>query len=176
MQAQAADASAVLSDALGRQVVLERAQSEQRNKAEIDPTTVFGDLTVEQAAPDLGTTTLPDFFPLPPGTFFDSASIHVLASSSLAHVERLIGDDAQLDARRFRPNILVETDPVRTALLRTAGLRAAWKSAGRSGSSNSSRPAVCDDDPPAGRPQARYADSAHGRPAASQQARGVCRH
>lgn len=111
VQAQAADASVVLSDALGRQVVLERAQSEQRNKAEIDPTTVFGDLTVEQAAPDLGATTLPDFFPLPPGTFFDSASIHVLASSSLAHVERLIGDDAQLDARRFRPNILVETDP-----------------------------------------------------------------
>ena len=110
VQAQAPDASAVLSDALGRQVVLECAQSEQRHKAEIDPTTVFGDVPLEQAAPDLGVTELPDFFPLPPGTFFDSASIHVLASSTLAHVGALIGDDAQLDARRFRPNIVVETD------------------------------------------------------------------
>lgn len=111
IQAQAADVSAVLSAALGRQVVLERAQSEQRNKAEIDPATVFGDVPLEQAIPDLGGKPLPDSFPLPPGTFFDSASIHVLATSTLAHVGTLIGDDAQLDARRFRPNIVVETDP-----------------------------------------------------------------
>ncbi len=111
VQAEAPDASAALSTALGRQVTLERAQSEQRNKAEIDPATVFGDVPLKEAAPEFAAKPLPDFFPLPPGTFFDSASIHVLASGTLAHVATLIGDDAQLDARRFRPNIVVETDP-----------------------------------------------------------------
>jgi uncharacterized protein YcbX len=111
IQAQAPDASAVLSAVLGRQVVLERAQGNQRNRAEIDPSTVFGDVPIEQAAPDFAATPLPDSFPLPPGTFFDSASIHVLASGTLAHMRKLIGDDAQLDPRRFRPNIVVETEP-----------------------------------------------------------------
>jgi hypothetical protein len=111
IQAQAPDASAVLSAVLGRQVVLERAQGEQRNQAEIDPRTVFGDVPIEQAAPDFAATPLPDSFPLPPGTFFDSASIHVLASGTLVHLRKLIGDDAQLDPRRFRPNILIETEP-----------------------------------------------------------------
>ena len=48
IQAQAPDASAMLSAVLGRPVVLERAQSEQPSHAEIDPATVFGDVPVEQ--------------------------------------------------------------------------------------------------------------------------------
>ena len=54
---------------------------------------------------------MPDTFGLPHGTFFDSAIIHVLATGSLEHMRSLIGADAQLDPRRFRPNIVVETDP-----------------------------------------------------------------
>ena len=114
IQAQASDASAVLSAVLGRQVVLERAQADQRNKGEVDPTTVFGDVPIEQVMPKLTKETMPDTFPLPPGTFFDSASIHVLASGTLAHMRALVGEDgtdAQLDPRRFRPNIYVETEP-----------------------------------------------------------------
>jgi uncharacterized protein YcbX len=111
IQAHSADASATLSAVLGRPVVLERAQSEQRSHAEIDPATVFGDLPVEQVLPEHTATTLPDSFALLPGTFFDSGSIHVLASGTLAHLRTLVGEGAQLEPRRFRPNILVETLP-----------------------------------------------------------------
>lgn len=117
ISAQAADAASALSAALGHEVVLERAQPDQKNQAGIDPATVFGDIPADEAAPEFGTKTLPDFFPLPPGTFFDSASIHVLASGTLAHMRKLLGEDSQLggedtqlDPRRFRPNIVVETE------------------------------------------------------------------
>jgi uncharacterized protein len=111
IQAQAPDASALLSAVLGRPVVLERAQSDQPSQAEIDPTTVFGDVPVEQVLPGRTAATMPNAIALPPGTFFDSASVHVLASGTLAHLRTLIGADAQLDPRRFRPNIVVETAP-----------------------------------------------------------------
>jgi uncharacterized protein YcbX len=111
IQAQAPDASAVLSAALGRPVMLDRAQSDQPSHAEIDPATVFGDVPVEQVLPERTAATMPDAIALPPGTFFDSASIHVLASGTLAHLRMLIGAEAQLDPRRFRPNIFVETAP-----------------------------------------------------------------
>ena len=111
IQAQAPDASTVLSAVLGRPVVLARAQSNQPSHAEIDPATVFGDVPVEQVLPARTAATMPDTITLPPGTFFDSASVHVLASGTLAHLRTLIGADAQLDPRRFRPNIVVETAP-----------------------------------------------------------------
>jgi uncharacterized protein YcbX len=111
LQAQAPDASAVLSAVLGRPVRLDRAQSDQPSHAEIDPTTVFGDVPIEQVLPERTAATMPDSFALPPGTFFDSGHLHVLASGTLAHLRTLIGADAQLDPRRFRPNIVVETAP-----------------------------------------------------------------
>jgi uncharacterized protein YcbX len=111
IQAQDPDASAVLSAVLGRPVVLDRAQDAQHSRAEIDPATVFGDVPVEHVKPGFTAATMPDTFALPPGTFFDSASIHLLASGTLAHLRKLTGDDAQLDPRRFRPNIIVETAP-----------------------------------------------------------------
>jgi MOSC domain-containing protein len=122
IQAQDPDASAVLSTALGRTVVLERVQSNQHSRAEIDPARVFGDVPVEDVIPGQTAATLPDSFPLPSGTFFDSASIHVLASGTLAHLRTLIGDDAQLDPRRFRPNIVVETAPGEEGFLEDAWL------------------------------------------------------
>jgi uncharacterized protein len=109
IQAQAPDTSAVLSAVLGRPVVLERAQSDQPSHAEIDPTTVFGDVPVENVLPGRTAAMMPDAFALPSGTFFDSASIHIVASGTLAHLHTLIGADAQVDPRRFRPNMVVET-------------------------------------------------------------------
>ena len=111
IQAEAPDASAMLSAVLGRPVMLQRAESDQPSHAEIDPATVFGDVPVEQVLPERTAATMPDSFALPPGTFFDSGSIHVLASGTLARLRTLIGADAKLDPRRFRPNILVETEP-----------------------------------------------------------------
>jgi hypothetical protein len=109
IQAQAPDTSAVLSAVLGRPVMLERAQSDQPSHAEIDPTTVFGDVPVENVLPGRTAAMMPDAFALPSGTFFDSASIHIVASGTLAHLHTLIGADAQVDPRRFRPNMVVET-------------------------------------------------------------------
>jgi uncharacterized protein YcbX len=111
IQAQDPDASAVLSAVLERQIVLERAQPDQHHRAAIDPATVFGDVPVESLKPGYTAATLPDSFALPPGTFFDAASLHVLASGTLAHLRTLMDGDAQLDPRRFRPNIVVETAP-----------------------------------------------------------------
>jgi MOSC domain-containing protein len=104
-------ASDMISGYLGRQVKLEVARSDEHSRAEIDPATVFGDVGVANVNPEFTEATLPDTFGLPHGTFFDSAMIHLLTTGSLDHMRSLIGADAQLDPRRFRPNIVVETDP-----------------------------------------------------------------
>jgi len=111
LQPQDPSASAVLSAVLGCPVMLERAQPDQHHRAEIDPATVFGDVPVETLKPGYTAATLPDSFALPPGTFFDAACIHLVASGTLAHLRTLMSGDAQVDARRFRPNIVVETRP-----------------------------------------------------------------
>ncbi|HEY7489624.1 MAG TPA: MOSC domain-containing protein, partial [Candidatus Tectomicrobia bacterium] len=110
ISAQDPDASAVLSSVLGREVILDCAQPNQHTRAEIDPLTVFGDVGVENVKPGMTVATMPDSFALPRGTFFDAAMIHVLASGTLSYMRRLIGADTQLDPRRLRPNIVVETD------------------------------------------------------------------
>ncbi len=104
-------ASDVISSYLGRPVKLEHARPDEHSRAEIDPATVFGDIGVANVTPGFTEATLPDSFGLPHGTFFDSAMIHVLATGTLEYMRSLIGPDAQLDPRRFRPNIVVETDP-----------------------------------------------------------------
>jgi uncharacterized protein YcbX len=43
-----------------------------------------------------------------PGTFFDYASIHLIATCTLEHLRRLYPQGAN-DVRRFRPNFVVET-------------------------------------------------------------------
>ena len=117
MQAEDPDASAVLSTVVGCPLRLERAQANQHHRAAIDPATVFGDVPVETLKPGYTAATLPDSFALPPGTFFDAASIHVLASGTLAHLRRLIGEETPVDVRRFRPNVVVDTDPGLTGFL-----------------------------------------------------------
>jgi uncharacterized protein len=99
------DASDTISRYLGRTVKLERARADEHSRAEIDPATVFGDVGVANVNPAFSEATLPDSFGLPHGTFFDSAMIHVLATGTLEHMRSLIGADAQLDPRRFRPNM-----------------------------------------------------------------------
>jgi uncharacterized protein len=103
------DASARLSEVLGRPVRLEQAKADERSRGEIDPRTIFADVPVEQIVPGLTIDTMPDTFGLMRGAFFDSAPIHVLASGSLEHMKRLCGGSSMLDPRRFRPNIFVDT-------------------------------------------------------------------
>ncbi len=45
---------------------------------------------------------------MPPGTFFDCASVHVLTTATLRRFKELY-PDGRWDVARFRPNILVET-------------------------------------------------------------------
>jgi len=103
------DASALLSSVLGRDVIIERAQPKQHTRAGIDPGSIFGDVPIENVMSQLNLASMPDSFSLLNGTFFDSATIHVLATGTLAHMRSLVGEGAQLDARRFRPNIVVDT-------------------------------------------------------------------
>ncbi len=109
LHAADADAAAILSAVLGREVAIERAMASQHTRAGIDPGTIFGDVPIENVMPQLTVATMPDSFSLVNGTFFDSATMHVLATGTLAHMRSLVGDGAQLDARRFRPNIVVDT-------------------------------------------------------------------
>jgi uncharacterized protein YcbX len=104
-------AAEVLSAALGREIALVRALADEHSRGEINPQTIFGDVGVEKVMPPFTEATMPDSFGLHRGTFFDSATIHVLTTGSIAHMRSLVGSGAQIDARRFRPNILVETDP-----------------------------------------------------------------
>ncbi len=104
-----ADASERLSRAMGRPVRIERAKDDERSRGEIDPQTIFADVPVEQVFPGLTSQTMPDSFGLMRGAFFDSAPVHVLSSASLEQLQRLCGGDSVLDARRFRPNIFVDT-------------------------------------------------------------------
>jgi uncharacterized protein YcbX len=103
------DVSAKISAILGRPIKLERARPDEHSRGEIDPKTVFGDVGVERLMPQFTEATLPDTFGLPYGSFFDSSAIHILATGTLTHLRSLIGDDAQADARRFRPNIVIDT-------------------------------------------------------------------
>ncbi|MBV8452286.1 MAG: MOSC domain-containing protein [Deltaproteobacteria bacterium] len=104
-------ATDVISSYLGRPLKLEHTRPDEHSRAEIDPLTVFGDVGVANVTGEFTEATLPDTFGRPHGTFFDSAMIHVLATGSLEHMRSLIGPDSRLDPRRFRPNIVVETDP-----------------------------------------------------------------
>ncbi len=104
-----AETAGELSSFLGREVAVERARPKQHTRAGIDPDTIFADVPIEQVMPGLTRATMPPSFSLLNGGFFDSAEIHLLATGTLAHVAAAIGPDALLDARRFRPNIVVDT-------------------------------------------------------------------
>jgi hypothetical protein len=104
-------ATAALAEFLQREVKLARIEPAQKRRAGIDPATIFSEVGVSRIFPDLDEKTMPPEFNLLRGTFFDSARIHVLATGTLAHLYGLIGAGAKLDARRFRPNIVVETRP-----------------------------------------------------------------
>src|SRR4030095_323420 len=55
-------------------------------------------------------------FTSPPGTYFDAYPIHLLTTASLEVMSRL-NPNASWDARRFRPNFLIETVPTIKSLI-----------------------------------------------------------
>ena len=103
------DASAIISDSLGHSVRLEN-QPASDEKTGIDRATVFGDVPVSTMKAEWTPESMPDYFQLMTGTFFEIGAVYLLASGSVDHLRKLQGGTAQIDQRRFRPNIYIETD------------------------------------------------------------------
>ncbi|MGH7865855.1 MAG: MOSC domain-containing protein [Candidatus Binataceae bacterium] len=108
LHAEDANASDLISEAMNRKFRLERANSAAAELAGIDPKTVFGEVEVGKIFPGLTSETMPDHFALWRGTFFDTATMHVIATGTLAHLRKL-APGSDFDPRRFRANIVVDT-------------------------------------------------------------------
>jgi hypothetical protein len=70
----------------------------------------------DEPLPDF--TDIPAFileFQTPPGTYFDLFPLHVLSTSALARMSRL-NRSAAWDARRFRPNVVIDTGAAEDAV------------------------------------------------------------
>jgi uncharacterized protein len=61
--------------------------------------------------PDWTPQTMPDYFQLKSGSFFEIGAVFVLTSGSAAHLGRLQGATGPADRRRFRPNLYLDTGP-----------------------------------------------------------------
>src|SRR5215212_12165364 len=103
-------ASELISSHLGRRLRLEN-QPRVDEKTGIDRRTVFGDVPVSEMKPDWTPETMPDYFQLKMGTFFEIGAVFVLTSGSAAHLGRLQGAADPADRRRFRPNLFLDTGP-----------------------------------------------------------------
>jgi uncharacterized protein YcbX len=96
-----ADFPRALSNALGREVVLAEAQD-------------TGDSSqAEEYWPDMPGLDYRDTvtdWELPAGTFFDLAIVHLLTTATIDQLRELY-PHGRFEVRRFRPNIVVSTDP-----------------------------------------------------------------
>jgi uncharacterized protein YcbX len=103
------NASEVISQIVGTSLRLE-SQARLDERTGIDPDTVFGDVPVSEMKPEWTRETMPDYFQLRAGSFFEIGAVYLLASASVAHLRRLQGGTAVIDQRRFRPNIYIATN------------------------------------------------------------------
>jgi len=101
-------ASAIISEIVGHELRLE-SQPQADERTGIDRRTVFGDVPVSEMKPDWTPETMPDYFQLKSGSFFEIGTVFVLTSGSAAHLGRLQGAAGPADRRRFRPNLYLET-------------------------------------------------------------------
>ena len=112
MNAVAAEVSAVLSERLERTVVVEHRDASTNSFGELDAETIFAGVPIADALAGKRRQLAPDAdrYDLAEGAFFDSADLHLLTTGTLAHLGPLIGDDVDLDPRRFRPNVFIESE------------------------------------------------------------------
>ncbi len=89
---------------LGREVEVVRATADAPAAYEIAIQTIEDiEAGVDQLVIDAGD------FPCPPGSFFDAAALHVLTDATLSALQRVY-PAGRFDVRRFRPNVLVESE------------------------------------------------------------------
>jgi uncharacterized protein YcbX len=109
--------SSLLTTYLGREVTLADTCPEGPTFEEVWPADVEG-LAPEEFISSTSTTTTAEgdsisdlalAMAAPPGTFFDLSTLHLLTTSTLAAL-RAAGPGADFDVRRYRPNVLIETD------------------------------------------------------------------
>ncbi len=104
-----ADLAPLLAAALGREVTLGAAERGPHDSGPAMPPPEGA--TAEEYWPDMEgldyRDTVTDFV-LPEGTFFDCAVVHVLTTATLDQL-RALYPQGRFEARRFRPNIVVET-------------------------------------------------------------------
>jgi uncharacterized protein YcbX len=103
-------ANQILSTALEREVML--CATERRDQDRAEPASHDKRAgTAEEYWPDMEGLDFRDTvtdFALPEGTFFDSALVHVLTTATIDTLRELY-PRGRFEARRFRPNIVVET-------------------------------------------------------------------
>ena len=108
VEADDPDASRIISDILGHPVRLE-CQAGAAEKTDIDRATVFGDQPASAFKPEWTTATMPDYFELKAGSFFEISAIYMVTSGSIHHLRDCQGGTALIDQRRFRPNIFINS-------------------------------------------------------------------
>jgi hypothetical protein len=109
IHADDANASEAVSEALGHGFHLEHSPSPTGERAGIDPATIFADNPVGNVIPGLSPDKMPPFFALHKGSYLDSATFHLIATGTLAHMRNLTEGNSDFDYRRFRANLLVDT-------------------------------------------------------------------
>jgi uncharacterized protein YcbX len=105
------DLHQILSRALNREVTFESAERSQRAAGGLSSSTL-ATATAEAYWPDMEGLNYRDAvteFHLPEGTFFDCAVVHVLTTATLERLRELY-PAGRFEVRRFRPNVVVETD------------------------------------------------------------------
>ncbi len=107
-----ANASEVISEALGHGFHLEHSPNPVGERAGIDPATIFADNPIGNVIPGLRADQMPDYFALHKGSYLDSATFHLIATGTLAHMRGLTEGNSDFDYRRFRANLLVDTGNV----------------------------------------------------------------
>ncbi|MEV6735895.1 MOSC domain-containing protein [Streptomyces sp. NPDC051104] len=93
----------ILSEALGREVVLAQARGEAD----------WPGATAEEYWPDMAGLVHRDTvteWEMPAGTFFDMAVVHLVTTATIDRL-RALYPDGRFEVRRFRPNIVVATGP-----------------------------------------------------------------
>jgi uncharacterized protein YcbX len=109
VEASRRDVDAVLSRALGREVTLAAtAQAAALGERAARPAGwVAKSENYTPLIDGLSSRERVDEFPLPTGTFFDCAVVHLVTTATLDRLQRA-SPGARFDQRRFRPNLVVE--------------------------------------------------------------------